>query len=66
MIKEAEAAWKNVVATVNKVHPSDSLESRFFPLFAEDVTGAQTFEGEKHFSLWFYGLLTCLPAFSIN
>ncbi|XP_020629551.1 probable ATP-dependent RNA helicase DDX60 [Orbicella faveolata] len=37
VINEAEAAWSKVVATVNNVHP-DSLQSQFYPLFAERVT----------------------------
>ncbi|KAK2572326.1 putative ATP-dependent RNA helicase DDX60 [Acropora cervicornis] len=38
VINEAETAWSKVVATVNNVHPSGSLESQFYPLFAERVT----------------------------
>ncbi|XP_015768450.1 PREDICTED: probable ATP-dependent RNA helicase DDX60 [Acropora digitifera] len=37
VINEAETAWSKVVATVNNVHPSGSLESQFYPLFAERV-----------------------------
>ena len=56
VIKDAETAWSKVVATVTRVHPSNSLESQFFPLFAENVTGAQQLEGKKYFpNLQFYG-----------
>ncbi|XP_078360874.1 putative ATP-dependent RNA helicase DDX60 isoform X2 [Oculina patagonica] len=44
VIKEAEAAWSKVVATVNKVHPSDALESQFFPFFADYATGTESIE----------------------
>ena len=47
MIKETEAAWSKVVAIVNNVHPSDSRQSQFFPLFKENVTGVQSLQGEN-------------------
>lgn len=46
IINEAEAAWRKVVATVNSVHP-DSLESQFYPLFAERVTEPLMIEGKN-------------------
>ena len=45
--KEAEAVWGEVVAIVNSVHPSHSLESQFYPLFAERVTEPLMIEGKN-------------------
>ena len=47
VINEAETAWGKVVATVNKVHPSGSPESQFYPLFAERVTEPLMIEGKN-------------------
>lgn len=49
VINEAEAAWSKVVATVNNVHP-DSLQSQFYPLFAERVTEPLMIEGKNVFN----------------
>jgi len=47
VIKEAETAWSKVVATVNNLHPSGSLESQFYPLFAKRVTEPLMIEGKR-------------------
>ena len=36
-----------MVATVNNVHPSRSLESQFYPLFAKRVTEPLMIEGKE-------------------
>lgn len=36
-----------MVTSVNNVHPSGSLESQFYPLFAKRVTEPLTMEGKK-------------------
>ena len=46
IINEAEVAWSKVVTTVNKLHPN-SLESQFYPLFAERVTEPLMIEGKN-------------------
>lgn len=47
VINEAEAAWSKVVAIVNNLHPSESLESQFYPLFAERATDPLMLEGKN-------------------
>jgi len=59
ILKEAEAAWSKVVATVNNVHP-DSLESQYYPLFAERVTEPLVIEG-KNFLNNFRSLIAFCP-----
>ncbi|XP_044173202.1 probable ATP-dependent RNA helicase DDX60 isoform X1 [Acropora millepora] len=48
VINEAETAWSKVVATVNNLHPSGSLESQFYPLFAKRVTEPLMIEEESY------------------
>ena len=60
IINEAEAAWSKVVATVNNVHP-ESLESQFYPLFAERVTEPLMIEG-KNVLNYFRSLIALCPA----
>lgn len=62
VIHEAEAAWGEVVATVNSVHPSHSLESQFYPLFAERVTEPLMIEGKNFRSLLTFwpGCIVCI------
>lgn len=62
LIKETEDAWSKVLAIVNNVHPSDSRRSQFFPLFKENVTGAQSFQGENVSPNFKAGLAFCLLA----
>ena len=47
VINEAETAWSKAFASVNNFHPSGSLESKFYPLFAERVTEPLMIEGKK-------------------
>ncbi|KAK2572321.1 putative ATP-dependent RNA helicase DDX60 [Acropora cervicornis] len=47
VINEAETAWSKVVTSVNNVHPSGSLESQFYPLFAKRVTEPLMMEEES-------------------
>ena len=47
VINEAETSWSKVVASVNNVHPSVSLESQFYPLVAKRVTESLMVEGKK-------------------
>ncbi|XP_015748558.1 PREDICTED: probable ATP-dependent RNA helicase DDX60, partial [Acropora digitifera] len=47
VINEVETAWSKVVTSVNNVHPSGSLESQFYPLFAKRVTEPLMMEEES-------------------
>ena len=61
-IKETEASWSKVVAIGNNVHPSDSRRSQFFPLIRENVTGAQSLQGENVLPDFNAGWAFCLIA----
>ena len=45
VIRDAESAWRKVVALVNGSRDSDHLESQFLPLFDGNATGVHCIEG---------------------